>query len=126
VGPTVVTGITFTTANDTAGRDPIAFELYGSNASIDGPYTLIASRDIIDFAGIFNALAKLWIECLSKVLQIVLKLNLYIIHFVFNPEGASEYAAKVGQLDCGNDPRRTATATRDGNEPQLRERHGII
>ena len=51
VGPTVVTGLTFTTANDTPGRDPIAFELYGSNGSIDGPYTLIASRDIVDFAG---------------------------------------------------------------------------
>lgn len=51
VGPTVVTGVTFTTANDVAGRDPIAFELHGSNSSIEGPYTLIASRDIIDFAG---------------------------------------------------------------------------
>lgn len=51
VGSTVVTGVTFTTANDTSGRDPIAFELYGSNGSIDGPYTLIASRDIVDFAG---------------------------------------------------------------------------
>jgi len=50
VGPTVVTGITFITANDVAGRDPIAFELYGSNVSIDGPYTLIAGRDIVDFA----------------------------------------------------------------------------
>lgn len=51
VGPTVVTGVSFTTANDVPGRDPIAFELYGSNASIDGPYTLVASRDIVDFAG---------------------------------------------------------------------------
>jgi steroid delta-isomerase-like uncharacterized protein len=51
VGPTVVTAITFTTANDVPGRDPIAFALYGSNTSIDGPYTLIASRDIVDFAG---------------------------------------------------------------------------
>ena len=51
VGPTVVTGVSFTTANDVPGRDPVAFELYGSNASIDGPYTLIASRDIVDFAG---------------------------------------------------------------------------
>jgi hypothetical protein len=33
------------------GRDPIGFELYGSNAGIDGPYTLIASGDIVDFAG---------------------------------------------------------------------------
>ncbi|MDT8300211.1 MAG: LamG domain-containing protein [Sedimentisphaerales bacterium] len=49
-GPTVVTGLTLTTANDVPGRDPIAFELSGSNDSIDGPYTLIASGDIVDFA----------------------------------------------------------------------------
>jgi len=51
VGATVVTEITFTTANDAAERDPASFELYGSNSSIDGPYTLIASGDIVDFAG---------------------------------------------------------------------------
>ncbi len=46
----IVTGLTFTTANDVPGRDPIAFELYGSNISIDGPYILIASGDIVDFS----------------------------------------------------------------------------
>ena len=51
VGATLVTGLTFTTANDVPTRDPIAFELSGSNTSIDGPYTLIASGDIVDFAG---------------------------------------------------------------------------
>ncbi len=51
-GPTIVTGLTFTTANDTPTRDPIVFELSGSNAGIDGPYTLIASGDIVDFAGV--------------------------------------------------------------------------
>ena len=45
----IVTGMTFTTANDSAGRDPVTFELSGSNDSIDGPYTLIASGDIVDF-----------------------------------------------------------------------------
>ena len=50
VGATVVTGLTFTTANDSAGRDPITYELSGSNDSIDGPYTLIAEGDIVDFA----------------------------------------------------------------------------
>ncbi len=45
----IVTGLTFTTANDYPGRDPIAFALYGSNISIDGPYTLIASSEIVDF-----------------------------------------------------------------------------
>ncbi|MGB2862493.1 MAG: right-handed parallel beta-helix repeat-containing protein [Sedimentisphaerales bacterium] len=47
---TIVVGLTFTTANDAAGRDPVAFEFYGSNVSINGPYTLIASGDIVDFS----------------------------------------------------------------------------
>jgi len=49
-GPTIVTGLTLTTANDVPGRDPIAFELSGSNDGIDGPYELIAEGDIVDFA----------------------------------------------------------------------------
>ncbi len=49
VGATIVTGLTFTTANDVPGRDPVAYELYGSNVGIDGPYNLIASGDIVDF-----------------------------------------------------------------------------
>jgi len=50
-GPSVVTGLALTTANDTPGRDPIAFKLSGSNESIDGPYELIAEGDVVDFAG---------------------------------------------------------------------------
>jgi hypothetical protein len=50
VGATIVTGMTLTSADDAAPRDPVTFELHGSNASIDGPYTLIASGDIVDFA----------------------------------------------------------------------------
>ncbi len=48
-GPSIVIGLTFTTANDSPERDPVAFELYGSNKSIDGPYTLIAGGEISDF-----------------------------------------------------------------------------
>ena len=51
VGATVVTGLTLTTANDVPNRDPIIFELSGSNDSIDGPYELIATGDVLDFAG---------------------------------------------------------------------------
>ncbi len=51
VGATVVTGLTLTTANDVPNRDPITFELSGSNTSVDGPYQLIASGDVVDFAG---------------------------------------------------------------------------
>ncbi|HPC94712.1 MAG TPA: discoidin domain-containing protein [Sedimentisphaerales bacterium] len=50
IGSTIVTGLTFTSANDDYGRDPTSFELSGSNASIDGPYTLIASGSIVDFS----------------------------------------------------------------------------
>jgi hypothetical protein len=49
-GASIVTGLTLTTANDATERDPISFELSGSNESIDGPYELIASGDIVDFA----------------------------------------------------------------------------
>jgi hypothetical protein len=49
-GPSIVTGLTLTTANDVPGRDPIAFELSGSNDGIGGPYTLIAAGDVVDFA----------------------------------------------------------------------------
>ncbi|MCP4451101.1 MAG: hypothetical protein GY809_06545, partial [Planctomycetes bacterium] len=51
VGATVVTGLTLTTANDAVNRDPITFELSGSNSGIDGPYELIAAGDVVDFAG---------------------------------------------------------------------------
>ncbi len=54
-GPSIVTGLTFTTANDAIERDPVTFELYGSNESIDGPYKLIASGDIVDFSDPNNA-----------------------------------------------------------------------
>ena len=36
--------------NDAPDRDPVNFELCGSNGTIDGPYTLIATGDIVDFA----------------------------------------------------------------------------
>ncbi|RPJ39694.1 MAG: hypothetical protein EHM35_01715 [Planctomycetaceae bacterium] len=49
VGPTVVNGMTFTTANDCPARDPIEFELHGSNESVGGPYKLIFKGQIADF-----------------------------------------------------------------------------
>ena len=50
VGGSIVTGLTFTTANDVPQRDPTKFALYGSNVSIDGPYTLITTGQIVDFS----------------------------------------------------------------------------
>ena len=49
-GPAVVTGITLQTANDQPGRDPTYYWLYGSNDSIDGPYTTISHGPVVDFA----------------------------------------------------------------------------
>ncbi len=46
----VVVALTITTANDWSDRDPISFELYGSNSSISGPYTLIDSGAITELA----------------------------------------------------------------------------
>jgi hypothetical protein len=51
LGATVVTGLSLTTANDGPNRDPITFEFSGSNTSIAGPYTVIATGDVVDFAG---------------------------------------------------------------------------
>jgi hypothetical protein len=50
MGATVVTGLTFTTANDAVERDPVAWELSGSNTGINGPWMLIAKGAIDDFA----------------------------------------------------------------------------
>ncbi len=49
---TVVQGVTFTSANDAQERDPISYELFGSNdesASETGNWTLIHAGDIPDF-----------------------------------------------------------------------------
>jgi hypothetical protein len=50
-GPSVVTSIRLCTANDAVERDPVKWKLSGSNNGINGPYTLIAQGDIVDFVG---------------------------------------------------------------------------
>ena len=45
IAGTTVGGLSFTTANDAIERDPMTWELYGSNTSIDGEYTLIATGE---------------------------------------------------------------------------------
>ncbi|MEN6338280.1 MAG: LamG-like jellyroll fold domain-containing protein [Phycisphaerales bacterium] len=50
-GPKVVVkAMNFASANDSPERDPIKFRLSGADASIDGPYTLIAEGSIDEFA----------------------------------------------------------------------------
>lgn len=47
--PTRVQGLTFTTGGDAPERDPVAYELYGSNESTEGSWTLISAGPIEDF-----------------------------------------------------------------------------
>ena len=44
----VVKALNFRAANDVPGRDPVFFQLSGSNEGIDGPYELIAEGEIAD------------------------------------------------------------------------------
>lgn len=48
----IVSALTFTAANDHPERDPVSFELHGSNAGIEGPYTYIAGGIIEEMSGI--------------------------------------------------------------------------
>lgn len=48
--PTLVQGISLSTGNDHAERDPRSYELYGSNGSAEiGPWTLISDGPVVDF-----------------------------------------------------------------------------
>jgi len=104
-GPTVVTGLTLTTANDTPGRDPIAFELYGSNDSIDGQYTLIASRDIVDFADVAE-----WPRFTTNATPIVLNndtaYTYYQILFpaIRGPVGGSVNSMQIAEVELFGKP----------------------
>ncbi len=44
LGPTVVTGLRFFTANDAVARDPASYMLEGSNGGFDGAFTLISQE----------------------------------------------------------------------------------
>ena len=50
LGGMIVTELTLTTGNDAPERDPVTVEIYGSNDSIDGPYTLIDTVEVVDFS----------------------------------------------------------------------------
>jgi hypothetical protein len=100
-----VTGVPFPTANDVPGRDPLAFELYGSNGSIDGPYTLIASRDIVDFAG-----ATEWPRFTKNATPIVLNnaaaYSYYQVLFtaIRGPVGGSVNSMQIAEVELFGKP----------------------
>jgi hypothetical protein len=99
-GATIVTGLTLTTANDVPGRDPIAFELSGSNDSIDGPYTLIASGDIEDFAQ-----EEAWQRFTMNATPITFDNNVAYLHYqliftaIRGPVGGSVNSMQIAEVE---------------------------
>ena len=112
-GASVVTGLTLTTANDVPGRDPIAFELYGSNQSISGPYTLIASGDIVDFAG-----ATQWPRYTKNETPVSFQNNVAYLHYqllfpaVRGPVGGSVNSMQIAEVEF-------LASTAGGNPPEV-------
>ncbi|MBL7153760.1 MAG: lamin tail domain-containing protein [Phycisphaerae bacterium] len=98
IGPSVVTGLTFTTANDAPERDPTAFALYGSNASINGPYTLIATDSIVDFDR-----ASAWLRHTKNTTPITFSNNTAYYHYqLLFPairNKASSVAMQIGEVE---------------------------
>jgi len=99
-GASIVTGLTLTTANDVPGRDPIAFELYGSNDSIDGPYTLIAAGDIVDFAQ-----EEEWPRFTMNATPIIFDNNVAYLHYqliftaIRGPVGGSVNSMQIAEVE---------------------------
>ena len=99
-GASIVTGLTLTTANDVPGRDPIAFELSGSNDSIDGPYELIASGDIEDFAQ-----EEAWPRFTMNATPITFDNNVAYLHYqliftaIRGPVGGSVNSMQIAEVE---------------------------
>ncbi|NLZ05545.1 MAG: LamG domain-containing protein [Phycisphaerae bacterium] len=98
LGATVVTGLTLTTANDAVERDPIAFELYGSNESIDGPYALIASGEVADFNQV-DAWPRFTMNATSIAFENVVAYQHYQILFPAVRDPASANSMQIAEVE---------------------------
>ena len=104
-GENIVTGLTFTTANDVPGRDPIAFELSGSNKSINGPYTLIARGDIVDFMQ-----ATAWPRFTMNTTPITFSNKTAYVHYqllftaIRGPVGGSVNSVQIAEVELLGSP----------------------
>ncbi|MCP4607361.1 MAG: hypothetical protein GY845_01420 [Planctomycetes bacterium] len=104
-GENIVTGLTFTTANDVPGRDPIAFELSGSNKSINGPYTFITRGDIVDFMQ-----AAAWPRFTMNTTPITFSNNKAYAHYqllftaIRGPAGGSVNSVQIAEVELLGSP----------------------
>ncbi|MCX5638888.1 MAG: lamin tail domain-containing protein, partial [Planctomycetota bacterium] len=103
IGPSIITGLTFTTANDAPERDPTAFALYGSNVSINGPYTLIATGNIVDFNQ-----ASAWPRYTKNTTPITFSNNTAYTHYqLLFPairNAAASVAMQIGEVEFSGSP----------------------
>ncbi len=109
IGPTIVTGLTFTTANDAPERDPTAFALYGSNVSINGPYTFIATGNIVDFSG-----ASAWPRYAKNTTPVTFANNAAYYHYqLLFPairNKASSVAMQISEVEFSGRPASSAAS----------------
>jgi len=97
-GESIVTGLTFTTANDATECDPVVYALYGSMVSIDGPYELIACGYIDDFAR-----EEAWPRFTKNETEIVFDNDViyehYQLQFIDIRDIASANSMQIGEIE---------------------------
>jgi concanavalin A-like lectin/glucanase superfamily protein len=99
LGATMVTGLTLTTANDAVERDPISFELYGSNESIDGPYELIAAGAVADFNDVNDAWPRFTMNATAITFENAVAYEHYQIMFPAVRDPASANSMQVAEVE---------------------------
>ncbi len=98
-GPSIVTGLALTTANDAAERDPVTFELSGSNEGIDGPYELIASGDIVDFSDPNTAWPRFTMNATPISFDNDVAYNYYQVMFPTVRDAASANSMQIAEVE---------------------------
>jgi concanavalin A-like lectin/glucanase superfamily protein len=99
LGATMVTGLTLTTANDAVERDPISFELYGSNESIDGPYELIAAGAVADFNDVNDAWPRFTMNATAITFENAVAYEHYQIMFPAVRDPASANSMQIAEVE---------------------------
>jgi concanavalin A-like lectin/glucanase superfamily protein len=109
LGSTLVTGLTLTTANDAIERDPIQFELYGSNESIDGPYELITAGEIADFNDV-DAWPRFTMNATAIAFENTVAYDHYQIMFPAVRDAASANSMQIAEVELIGVPAKPVVA----------------
>ena len=94
----IVTEITLTTANDSAGRDPWTYELYGSEFYTTGTWELISAGDLVDFN------TNEWPRLTKNATPIVFENKTAYRHYkLMFPENGGESAFQIAEIELLGD-----------------------